>query len=328
MPENSIIRLLKINYIKLKSFLLSKNALSFLLFFALSSGFWFMNALDKVRETNISIPVRFVGLAQNIMITNNLPEKVDVIIKDQGINLFSYSRYHIQEMVFDVDGTFYEKGKIRISSDQIRGKLSRFLLSTTSIIEINPDSLILQYEKLSSKTVPIKLNSRIKLKQQYMLSGTTQLRPSKITVFGPKQILDTLKYIQTEKVVMTDLDDSLSLTTKLLPIDLVKFASNETRLNLFVERFTEKQLELPIKVINCPENILVRTFPPKAKVSFNIGLSNFNKLNASNLEVILDYNEINKEAQLKQRLKVVSRFTGVTNFKISPSEVEYLIEIL
>ena len=328
MPENSMLRLLKITYIKLKTFLLSKNALSFLLFFALSSGFWFMNALDKVRETNISIPVRFVGLAQNIMITNDLPEKVDVIVKDQGINLFSYSRYHIQEMVFDINGTFYEKGKIRISSDQIRGKLSRFLLSSTSIIEINPDSLILQYEKLSSKTVPIKLNAKIRLKQQYMLSEKVQLRPSKITVFGPKQILDTLQSIQTEMIVLTDVDDTVSLTTKLLPIHLVQFASDETRMNLYVEMFTEKQLELPIKVINCPENVLVRTFPAVVKVSFNVGLSHFNKMNASNLQVAFDYNEISQDTQLKQRLKIVTTSSEVTNFKISPSEVEYLIEIL
>ena len=328
MAENSMLKLLERFYIKLKTFLFSKNALSFLLFLVLSSGFWFMNALDKERETSISIPLRFVGLTQNVMITNKLPEKINVIVKDQGINLLSYSRNNMQEIVFDVAGTFYEKGKIRISSDQIRGKLSRFLLASTSIIEIKPDSLMLQYEKLSSKSLPIELDADIQLKQQYLLSEKIQLRPEKMTVFGPKPILDTLRSIKTEKLVLKEIDDTLSITVELLPIHLVRFASNETRLNIFVEMFTEKKLELPVTVINCPGNITVRTFPAKVNVSFNVGLSQFNAVNNSNLQVIFDFNEIVKGNQVKQRLKISTQNSHISNLRISPSEVEYLIEVL
>jgi YbbR domain-containing protein len=328
MAENSIFRLLLKLYIKLKTFLFSKNALSFLLFLALSSGFWFMNALDKERETNISIPLRFVGLSHNIMVTNELPERINVIVKDQGINLLSYSRNNMQEIVFDVEGVFYEKGKIRISSDQIRGKLSRFLLASTSIIEIKPDSLMLQYEKLSSKTLPIELDAKLQFKQQYILSEKVRLTPDKMTVFGPKQIIDTLKSIKTERLVLDEIDDSLSLSVRLLPIRLVKFASDETRLNLFVEMFTEKKFELPVKVINCPENIAIRTFPAKVNVSFNVGLSQFNAVNSRNLQVVFDYNDIVLGAQTKQLLKISTLNPHISNLTISPSEVEYLIEVL
>lgn len=328
MSENSILRLLNKNYIKLKAFLFSKNVLSFLLFLALSSGFWFMNALDKERETSISIPLQFTGIAQNIMITNEIPASIDVVVKDQGINLLSYSRNKNQAIVFDVDGNFYEKGKIRFSSDQIRGKLSRFLLSTTSIVSVKPDSLMLQYEKLSSKTLPIELNADLQFKQQHILSEKIQLRPDQMTVFGPKLVLDTLVSIKTERFVLKEIDDTLSMTVKLLPISMVKFASDETRLNLFVEMFTEKKLELPVRIINCPETVAVRVFPAKVMLSFNVGLSQFNAVDATNLQVVFDYQEIVAGTKNKLRLKVMNPNCHISNTSITPSEVEYLIEVL
>lgn len=328
MAENSMLRFLEKVYIKLKAFLFSKNALSFLLFFVLSSGFWFMNALDKEREATIAIPLQFVGLAKDILITNDLPKEITVVVKDQGINLLSYSRNKIQDIVFDVDGNFYEKGKILFSSDQIRGKLSRFLLSTTSIIEIKPDSMMLHYEKLHTATLPIELNIELNFKHQYILSQKLRLRPDSVTVFGPKQVLDTLRSIKTESLVLNEIDDTLSIDVKLLPVHLVKYASNESRLNLYVEMFTEKKLELPVKVLNSPPNVIVRTFPAKVKVSFNVGLSQFNAVNSRNLEVHFDYNEITRGAQTKQQLKVSSQNSHISNIIISPSEVEYLIELL
>lgn len=326
MADYSIFKLLKNYLLKLKSFLFSKNVLSFLLFLVLSSGFWFLNALDKVRETEITIPIRFDGLAQNIAITN-LPENTIVIkVKDQGVNLFSYSRHQLSEIVFDVNRTFYEKGVIRISADQIRGKLSRYLLPSTTLIEIKPDSLVLNYEKLSVATLPIELISDIKLKQQYLLSEKIHLSPEKITVFGPKRILDKLKSVKTEKILLEDVDDTTFLEAKLKPIESVRFASTETKVSIFVEMFTEKKMQLPVLIVNQPNNQVIRTFPAFVNVTFNVGLSHFNSIKLDEISIELDYNEIIKNGEAKQLLKINNKAPYISNIRIFPEEVEYLIE--
>ena len=92
MADNSILKLLKYYFSKLKSFFFSKDVLSFLLFLILSSGFWFINVLDKERVTEILIPLRFDGLPKNIAITNEQPAFVTIKVKDKGLQLFSYSK--------------------------------------------------------------------------------------------------------------------------------------------------------------------------------------------------------------------------------------------
>jgi hypothetical protein len=327
MADNSIIRLLKYYILKLKSFLFSKDALSFLLFFILASGFWFVNALDKERETEIVIPVRFTGLPQNIAITNNSSTNITLKIKDQGLNLFTYTRKNFNSITFDLGRVFYEKGEIIITPDQIRGKIARILLPSTNVIEIKPDSLVIQYEKLSVKTLPIEFDAKIELAHQYVLSDKIYLSPSEITVFGPKRILDALKTIKTESVELNKLSDTTFLNCRLRPVQSVKFAATETKVSIFVEMFTEKKIQLPVLISNCPENLAVKTFPAFVNVTFNVGMSHFNSVSEKNLTVMLDYKDIAKDRKAKQKLKFINTTAFISNVRIEPQEVEYIIEI-
>jgi hypothetical protein len=326
MADNSFVRLVHYYLLKLKSFFFSKDVLSFLLFFVLASGFWFVNALDKERETEIVVPVNFVGVPQNITITNKI-QSIRIKIKDQGLNLFTYSRNSYSSISFDLGRVFYEKGRINISPDQIRGKIARFLLPSTSILEILPDSLSIQYEKLSTKTLPVEFDAKIELSHQYVLSDDISISPSMITVFGPKSVLDKLKTIKTEFVELKKLSDTTYINTKLRPLKSVNFASDEVKVGLFVEMFTEKNIQLPITIINCPENVVIRTFPAMINVTFNVGMSHFNAINSEDLSAVLDYSEIEHNQSTKQTLKLINTKSFISNVKFEPEEVEYIIEM-
>ncbi|MDD3078219.1 MAG: YbbR-like domain-containing protein [Paludibacter sp.] len=327
MANESVKRLLNYYVLKLKSFFWSKDVLSFLLFLALSTGFWFVNSLDKARETSFDIPVSYAGIPQNILITNEIPRTVNVKVRDEGLNLFSYSRNDITPITFDVSQVFYEKGAIVITPDQIRGRLSRLLLPTTNVLEINPDSILINYEKLSVASLPVEFCSKIELAHQYIISDQIQLFPPKITVFGPKRILDTLKVVKTELVQLKNVNDTTYLNCKLKPIDNVKFATSEVKVSIYVEMFTEKKLQIPVTVINCPENIMIKTFPAFVNVTCNVGMSHFSQVNEKDLTVLFDYNDIRKSDNSKLRLKFINRRPYITNVRISPVDVEYLIEM-
>ena len=327
MADNSNSRLLRYYILKLKSFLFSKDVLSFLLFLVLASGFWFVNALDKERETEISIPLRFVSLPKNIAIINDYPANITIKVKDKGLNLFTYSRPNFNSISFDLGRVFYEKGEITISSDQIRAKLARILLPSTSILEIKPNALTFHYESLNTKVLAVEFDADIELAHQYILSDKIQVSPAIVTVFGPKSVLDKLKTIKTEPVELAKLSDTTYLNCKLKPIKSVKFANEEVKVSIFVEMFTEKKMQLPVTVINCPENKIIRTFPAFVNVSFNVGMSHFNSIKQDDLMVVLDYNEIAKDNNLKQKLRIENNTSFVSNLKAVPQEVEYIIEM-
>ena len=326
MAESRLIRLIGYLFTKLKSFLLSRNVLSFVSFLALSAGFWFVNALDKERDTEISIPVRYEGIPQQIAITNSAPQEIKLKVRDQGINLFSYSRRRITPITLDVKRNFYEKGLIPISPEHIRAKLSLYLLPTTTVLEVKPDSLVLEYERLSTAVLPIELDANIKPAQQYIFSEKISLTPDSITVFAPARILKKLSSLKTEHIELRNVSDTLFKQVKILPIKNVRFSTTITQMSIFVEMFTEKQMQLPLTIINQPKNITIRTFPAFINVRFNVGLSHFKQIKPDDLKAVFDYSEISKGTN-KQKIKIVNQASYISNLRHSPEEVEYLIEI-
>jgi hypothetical protein len=326
MAENNGIKFLGYNMQKLKSFFLSKDILSFLLFLVISGGFWYVHALGKERERTINVPVRYVGIPLNVAITNSPPSEISLNIKDQGIRLFGYSSEQELPLTIDVSGPFSQKGQILIPADQLKNRIIRYLKPTTTILEIHPVSILIQYEKLNVKTLPIELYSKIELVHQYMLSDKIRLEPNKVTVFGPKHVLDTLKTIRTEWLVLKNLNDTGFFHCKLKPIRFVRFSSQETKVSIFVEQFTERKVQIPVTVLNCPDNLAVRTFPVLVNATYIVGLSQFERLNPTDIQIYLDYNELKSNNLSKYILKIKNNSTHISNIRISPLEVEFILE--
>ena len=326
MADKKGINFLVRNLQKLKSFFFTKDILSFLLFLALSSTFWFVHALGKERETNIVVPIRYVGIPINVSITNSPPSEISLNIKDQGLRLFDYSKRHITPLTIDLSRVFYQKGEILITPDLLSGRIRRYLKPTTSILDIQPDSILIQYEKLGVKSVPIKFISKIELANQYMLSNNIQLDPDIVTVFGPKRVLDTIKFVRTDLLELKNLNDTSYFRCKLKPIKSVRFSVKHTKVSVFIEPFTERKVQIPVTAVNCPEHMSIRTFPTFVNATYTVGLSQFYTLAPKDIEVYLDFNDLKLSKQSKQILKVKNNTNHISNIRISPLEVEFILE--
>lgn len=326
MAENDFIGFFRHYLLKLKSFFTSKDVLSFLLFLMLSASFWFVNVLDKVRETTIEVPVRYVSVPQNIEFTNDVPISVKVSIRDNGKELLNYSRRNIKPIAINLNRQFNQKGTIVVTPDEIRQVLSRYLSPTTAILQILPDSLVVDYRKLESRTIPVKLNARISLAHQYVLDEKIEIEPSYVSVIGAGQIYDTLSVVKTNLLELHNLKDTVSRVVKLKSIAGMRFVPDEVKVKLLVERFTEKKITVPVTVINCPEELVLRVFPSQVELSFNVPMSRFSNVNVSSIRVLFDFNLLNGDSKSKFALKIENNEPLIRNLRVSPSEVEYLIE--
>ena len=328
MADSSGIKFLKYYLQKLKSFFLLKDILSFLLFLALSSGFWFVHSLGKEHEITLKVPIRFIGLPLNYAITNTPPTEISINLKDQGLRLFDYSVKRHIPLIIDLKQNLRQKGEILITSDQLSTRINHYLRlqPTTIVSEVHPDSLFIQYEKLVTKKLPVKLNARIELTHQYMLSNKIQLYPESVTVFGPKKILEKLKYVSTEFKELKNLSDTTYYKSQLKPINHVRFSSQFIKVSVFVEPFTERKVQVPITALNCPGNLSIRTFPAFVNATYIVGLSQFNALSPSDIQVYLDYNDLKDLKTSKWKLNIKNNSPNISNIRISPQEVEFILE--
>ena len=85
-------------------------------------------------------------------------------------------------------------------------------------------------------------------------------------------------------------------------------------------------MEVPFEIDNLPEDIKIDAYPKVVKLSFKVGLSNFNKINENSFSVRCDYafSKQNNLAYLIPKLDIKSDL--VRDVKIIPGRIDFLIQ--
>ncbi len=327
MSEESGIKNKNDFFRKIKRLLFTKDSLIFLFFLALAGTFWFVHSLDQQRETTLRIPIDYMGIPEDVEVSSELPQRIDVTIRDEGLTLLKYNKRNTVPLALDLERVYFAKGRIVITPDQLKNRISRYVLPTTAVLNFNPDSVVVEYFKLESATLPIKLNGEVKLSSQYVLSDSVRIEPSRVKIFGPKELVDTMTSVYTEKLDLKSISDTTLVKAKLeKPKSGIKYAFDDVNIGIFVEMFTENKIEVPITIINAPDNVNVRLFPHTVNVTYNVGLSNFNRVKENDIQVIFDYAEAKELQRRRYKLQIKNNSKYISSLRTSPERVEFLIE--
>ena len=161
--------------------------------------------------------------------------------------------------------------------------------------------------------------------QNYIQS--IRLEPDSVKVFAPASVLDTMHAVYTESVLFDELHEPSSFTVPLRHQKLLKYEPSLVSIKVGVGYYTEKTVKVPIIGLNFPAEKKLRTFPAHANITFRIESGRYNKISADDFVLATTYEELlqnTESSKLELHLKTVPE--GVSNVRISPREVDYLIE--
>lgn len=312
---------------EVKRFVTSRDLFLFLIFLVLSASLWVLHALRRTYETAVDIPITFIGLPNGYVITNELDSKIHTTITGQGTNLVlyrlkSWTGYKFQPIVINLSDV--ENGKRFVLTKSLMSDLQRRITSETTINRIEPDTIHLSIEKLMSKRVPVEINGTYELAQQYTYCDSIEYEPNMVTIYGPLQVISEIQKATMRDTTLQQIKDTLVAAVQLQDIPGVTFSDSLIHLTIRTERYTEKSVQTPISINNLPHDRILRMFPSVAEINFRVGLSNYEKVDASSFSLSVDY----QETKTNTKLPIVVKYApdGVFNVKISPSSVDYIIE--
>ncbi len=303
---------------------------SFFLF--ISTIFWFLSALGKEYSVILNFPVTFQNFPANKDIVNTLPSQFSIKINALGFTIMKY-KYSRKRVNVDISWLLQNRYK-QISSGRyyylpsyvLQPKISE-QLTDLKILDIQPDTLIFRFGEIVYKKVPVKLNDSITFAPQYTLLNNKTLTPNEVTFSGAKTLLDSLKYAETETLVLENLERTVSRELRLLPIPNVKIEPDRVKVTIPVERYTEGRVEVPVEVLNednLPENTILKTSPPRITITYRVGLSHFNKIVPNQFRAVVDFDTIQKNNRL--RIKIVRSPDAVIYMTLSQYSVDYVLE--
>lgn len=317
-------------YEMVRNFLFSsanREFLTFFFFLVLSSIFWLMTTLNETYEKEICVPVHLVNIPKNAVVTSDIDDTVRVMVRDKG---FAFLAYMYGEEIRPINVNFptyvsRQSGYGVVSAQELMKMVNQRFSGSSKVLQVKPDRLDFYYNYGQPRQLPIKMAGYVVPGKSFYLART-RFWPETVTVYGNKKTLDSLHYIKTVPINITNFSDTVVQTVALEKIKGVKIVPNKVRIGLYPDILTEESIEVPIMAINMPEGKVLRTFPQRVKINFIVGASMFRSITQEQFAVVVDYNEIVAHPSDKCTVHLQQTPHGVRNARLQMSQVDYLIE--
>ena len=302
----------------------SKGRFQFFLFFVLLSfTFWISTKLSNTYTVDQSFSINWVDVPEGIIIHSNNRE-IKASITASGIDILIYRLINKSLNISLEQGKFDSKiGDVSIENQQF--SIQNQFFGNTKLNFIIPKSLDLNFSILDEKVIAVIPNVQINLRAGYLSDAPIKIIPDSILVRGPKSILDTLGSIKTKYIEVEDVYESLSKKISLQLIPEIQLSESSANIELSVSRYSEKEFTLGIGLINIPKGIRVKLFPPKAKIRATLPLSVLRTVKASDFNLVVDYNDIEKKDNEKLQLIIIEQPPSIKKLIFDPQRVNYLI---
>lgn len=195
------------------------------------------------------------------------------------------------------------------------------------IISFNPDTVYFDFASHKVKRVPVVLNSSISYQHQYARSGDINLKPNFVTISGPTAYVDSVTAWKTTFLTVKKANASISSRLNLLlPTENnVSVYPKTVDVNVPVDEFTEKTLDIPVKLINNRSYNNVMLFPKKVKVVFTVSLNTYADINTDFFEAVADLDAWQKNGSVTLPVKLKQQPNYCKIVSIQPASINFIV---
>ena len=306
----------------------SKKLVVFSIFLFVSSFLWFFIALTNIYDDSIEVEFKFVNYPEGKGILGDLPIKSEVEVETNGYNLFKY-RYLASTPVIEIEIDKCSEQKnntLNFSDKLVKSSIIKSLGSDVKVLQIDFTKKAYKLSNLTTKKIKITPNINLTFAKQYRIASDINIIPSEIKVSGYKGVIDTLTAVYTELLSFNDLKSNLTTKIKLQNISNLRYSVDSVLVSVIVEKFTEKHLNIPIKVINKPKSVNVNLFTDEVEVVFNIGLIDYEEIDESYFKAVIDYKDIIRSSSNIAQVRIIKYPKSIKKLTSFPKEVEFLLE--
>ncbi|MGM0635010.1 MAG: CdaR family protein [Bacteroidota bacterium] len=192
-------------------------------------------------------------------------------------------------------------------------------------IDFNSFSKRIDFIEQKTKKIPIKHQIDISFEKSYNSLSGLQLRPDSLLVSGSESMLSKIEFLKTEAISLKNIKQNQKGSVKIVnKSEAIELGQAEVDYHLEVEKVTEKKVDVPIEIINLPQNKELNIFPKNIEVSFILKLEDFNRFSADDFQIICDFDKrFEEEGFMLATLK--SYPNKISRPKLAVKKIDYLI---
>lgn len=260
-----------------------------------ATTFWFFNALNKDYATRMNYPVEFVFDEEGVVVVEELPEQVSIVISGGGWNLLRKTVWFnispIQILLENPTSQNYitKASLTSIIADQLNEVRLNYVVT---------DTLYLNIESKESKKVALTIDSAgISLESSFRIVSPIRVQPDSAVFTGPasfiNELADSILLYVPYKELNKSFDDVIDLGQ--LESEKIQVEPEEIRVSFEVARFSRQNKLVPIRPLNFPADSSVFLADTTGVVSFTVREDSVQQVQDARFELIADYRTRNRQ---------------------------------
>ena len=246
---------------------------------------WFFSSMSESYTKGFEIATRIDNLEEDEAFVSLPPEKVDVVINGQGLQLLQLY-YNPPNLVLDAN----------LPQISVQEAIARRLPQGVSVERTLPTFLSMEKDARVFKKVPIQPRAEISWPATHDVVQDIVLSPDSVEISGAQSVLDEITFWPTTFFEEEEVTDSLNVAVLLADTlgGLVSLGITETRLTAVTAQFTEGNRELDVRLKDVPSMLeTIALDPPNIEVKFRVPLAQFQMaLDASDFLASVSYDAL------------------------------------
>ncbi|WP_214070170.1 YbbR-like domain-containing protein [Mucilaginibacter sp. dw_454] len=299
---------------------------AFLTCLVLALGAWVIAVLSNSYNYSVKEIITFKNGPQKRAFHSLQSDTVSVTVKGTGWQMV-LSKMQEENHRIKVDLSKLDSQDYVVLNTQLAVINSEKVVNN-QITAINPDTLYFDFTNRSVRRVPVRLVRNIRYTQQFTQSGNAIIKPSYVTISGPSASIDKIDFWRTDSLTLKNVNEDVTtqLNLEASPEGNITVYPKTVQVTLPIEEFTEKTLELPIKLMGNIDYFNVRLFPQKVKVTITTALSRYNDIDEELFEVQADLNLWRTYGFNTLPVKVLRIPAYCKLVSVEPSNVDFIVK--
>jgi len=299
----------------------------FLIFLLCSFLAWLVSKLSETYVDRTTFDLEYINVPDSLLLSDNAIKNVDVRLRASGFQFLGLN-YNRKNIRIDLSAMTNNQSNFYITQLDFRKQIESQLSASMTLMEIDRDTLLLDFYKLETKEVSVSPNINLNPAQNYLVDGKLAIEPALIFISGPKEELDLVNSVSTSEVELNDISEDFSIVVELvLPEELKnsELSEKEVRISGNVFRFSEKVIEVPVEVINLPEGTQIKTFPSTLEVLCKARIDRLKDISPLDFKIVANFQE-QRDKNKKLQVSLIEEPGNVYSVQLLKNEVEFILK--
>lgn len=297
-----------------------------LVIIAIAFFIWFHAVTERQYEHTFPVKVIPINIPDDYVITNHHTESVDVLFRGTGKILLQALINRKMEIAADVSGRHGRNLSIGLELRDLN--INGSDLDLEPIAFVTADTLNFTLEPLKAREVPVVSKIEIRPVPGYTVVGGIQLSPNKVSITGPKSMVDSTDGIETDYTQLSEINKDISGIIRLTNPDAEKISIDITEVSYTadIQQLGEKDIrDIPVRVLNAPEAVRASVLPSTLSLKIKGGFELLESIHKGDILAYVDYRQYESSGE-SVLLPLFKTPNEITIFEVFPEKFELRIE--